>query len=58
MIPRRIKLWLRVNTDVPADKLKCPLCGEWLASIDHLAPYHWETCWCKKCQAFPYKPIQ
>jgi hypothetical protein len=54
--PEHIRAWLAVNDDVPADKLKCPVCGEWLASIDHLAPYHWETCWCAKCQKHPHEP--
>ena len=56
LMPEHIREWLRVNDDVPADKLKCPVCGEWLTGIDHLAPYHWETCWCSKCQNHPYEP--
>lgn len=56
LMPEHIREWLRVNDDVQATSLKCPECGEWYESIDHLAPYHWETCWCAKCQKYPREP--
>lgn len=56
LMPEHIREWLRVNDDVPADKLKCPLCGDWLTGIDRLAPYYWEACWCAKCQKHPHEP--
>jgi hypothetical protein len=54
--PDHVMEWHKVNSDVPIHKLRCPVCGEWYASIDHLAPYHWETCWCAKCQTYPRRP--
>ena len=54
-MPKHIKEWLALYADVPAMMLKCPMCGSWYESIDHLAPYHWEMCWCGKCQMHPVK---
>lgn len=55
-LPKHIADWLAVNDDVPAKRLKCPLCGGWFALIDHLAPYHWEMCYCAKCGVHPISP--
>jgi len=58
--PKHIREWLEVNEPdmrrPVVDMLKCPDCGDWFTSIDHLAPYHWETCWCAKCQKHPMQP--
>ena len=55
--PKHILEWLAVNEPdmrhPVVDMLKCPTCGGWFDGIDHLAPYHWETCWCAKCQTHP-----
>jgi len=55
-IPEHITAWMAVNDDVPAKQLKCPICRNWFAQIDHLAPYHWETCYCERCELFPLRP--
>ena len=55
-LPDHIREWLAVNPDVPEHRLRCPRCGAWFEHIDALAPYHWETCWCRSCRAFPLMP--
>ena len=59
-MPDHCRDWLAANDDVPAKLLKCPVCGNWFDSIDHLAPYHWEMCrceYCEACQIFPMVPM-
>ena len=55
-MPYHIRKWLELNDDVPAKKLKCPICKSWFSIIDHLAPYHWEACYCDNCKCHPLMP--
>lgn len=48
-MPKNIAAWLSVNIEEPPRSLICQKCGDWYAKIDHLAPYHYEMCYCKKC---------
>ncbi len=54
--PEIVSQYLRDYKFLSESDFKCPKCGEWFAWIDNLAPYHWETCWCEKCQAYPLMP--
>lgn len=54
--PEIVSRFLRDYRFLTESDFKCPKCGEWFSGIDNLAPYHWETCWCEKCQAYPLMP--
>lgn len=48
-IPRGTKMWLAVNEPDCGWKIAICKCGRWYNEMDHLAPYHTEMCWCKRC---------
>lgn len=58
--PKHIREWLAaeetyLGRPLPksfAGMLRCPQCQKWFRDIDHLAPYHWENCYCAHCKLF------
>ena len=48
-IPADTKAWLEVNEKWTGSEIAICSCGKWYHKMDHLAPYHTEYNWCKKC---------
>jgi hypothetical protein len=48
-VPADVKAWLEVNESWTGWEIAVCDCGKWYHTMDHLAPYHTEMNWCKKC---------
>jgi predicted amidophosphoribosyltransferase len=49
-MPNDVKAWLEVHESWTGWEIAvCCGCGKWYNYMDHLAPYHTEMNWCKKC---------
>jgi hypothetical protein len=48
-VPADTKEWLEVNESWTGWEIAVCDCGKWYHTMDHLAPYHTEMNWCKKC---------
>ena len=48
-VPSDVKAWLEVNESWTGWEIAVCGCGKWYHLMDHLAPYHTEMNWCKKC---------
>ena len=48
-IPNDTRDWVLVNEKECWWEVAVCDCGRWYESMDHLAPYHWEMCRCRKC---------
>jgi len=54
-VPADVKAWLEVNESWTGWEIAVCDCGKWYHTMDHLAPYHTEMNWCKKC-GYQYPP--
>lgn len=48
-VPNDVKAWLEANEKSCGWEIAVCTCGKWYHLMDHLAPYHTEMNFCKKC---------